>query len=475
MRRGSWSRRRSRCATLTGVRRDVAAFLGSRAARSGAGCRRPTLGRDDDVASWLATTRRRRSVAVRGGELGRVPPAVRRLRGTGPAAVRRVGVLRRRWGARLRRPGRARARRPAGRRRRPGVGLLLGDQRDHRRRPAAAARPVRGALGRRAAGRGAVHEPPAAGGRRRPEPPAGGAAGVGAGRDAAAAVGAGRRAGAAVRRQLGAWSRSRPGPGRGGCSRWRCRRGWCRTPSRWWRPGSRWSTTTGRSRGARSSAAIGLRADHPRWLARVLVTESELLWPDVSWAAGTVDLPDPALPDLAARSAGRRRRQDLWSAVVPEDFWDAGWVPGDEDPGDGVQCLGEVDDVGLVRGPRPLRAGAARPRRRRDRPADVLRPGLRGARRAARPAGPVSPAAPGLDGLALDPRVPADLRRIVAQPGGSRHLRRPAARPHGAARRAARADPPRDPGVALGLRLTPRRRLPPVAGRGATRRPARRA
>ncbi len=162
--------------------------------------------------------------------------------------------------------------------------------------------------------------------------------------------------------------------------------------------------------------AVGLRADHPRWLARVLVTESELLWPDLSWAAGTVVLPDPALPSLVLRSddgdhlGGGR---DLWSTITPEDFWDAGWVPGDEDPGDGVQCLGEVDDVGLVVAPDLYEPEPLAPV---DDVTDLptfCGPDFEVHVEQPDPPPPEAPPAPGLDGLALDPRVPAELARIM--------------------------------------------------------------
>ncbi|WP_250002275.1 phage tail sheath subtilisin-like domain-containing protein [Actinoplanes sp. M2I2] len=158
-------------------------------------------------------------------------------------------------------------------------------------------------------------------------------------------------------------------------------------------------------------AGLGLRPDHPRWLARVLIAESALLWPDPAWAAQTLSLPDAALPPI--RSASFTGGADRWADVVPEDFWDPSWIPGDERIGAGVHCLAEVDDVGLLMAPdlydpAPLTADP-----------DVLdqvstagpefQPCLR-----PDPPDPATPRIPGLDGLRLDPLMPDELDRIVA-------------------------------------------------------------
>ena len=101
---------------------------------------------------------------------------------------------------------------------------------------------------------------------------------------------------------------------------------------------------------------IGLRFDHPRWLARVLINESTLVWPGDSWLGGTVDVVDVDLPDHGLSAVDLLGNTvdhmtggaDRWPDIVPEDFHDNRWVPGDEVPGDGVQSLGDHDDVGLV-------------------------------------------------------------------------------------------------------------------------------
>lgn len=162
---------------------------------------------------------------------------------------------------------------------------------------------------------------------------------------------------------------------------------------------------------------LGLGPAHPRWLARVVVAESELLWPHPTWVADRPVLPDPGLAPVESRAddGGPRMRGgvDRWSTIVPEDFWDPSWTPGDERVGDGVQCLAEHDDLGLLvlpdlYDPAPLPDD--------DDVSDP--PTLCGADFAVHvDAGsppPTVPVTPGLLGLALDPSVPADLDRIVA-------------------------------------------------------------
>lgn len=172
---------------------------------------------------------------------------------------------------------------------------------------------------------------------------------------------------------------------------------------------------------------VGLRVDHPRWLARVIAGESVLVWPDVTWAEGTVGMPDPLLPpavligDLAdpSRPPGALTTAphmtgglDRWQHVVPEDFWDAAWLPGDEEPGSGAHCLADNGEIGLLLAPDLYEALPIAPV---DDVADPVPQAGPTFQRCLDPPEPMRPTArlPGLDGLALDPSVPADLARIV--------------------------------------------------------------
>jgi hypothetical protein len=103
-------------------------------------------------------------------------------------------------------------------------------------------------------------------------------------------------------------------------------------------------------------AGIGLTAAHPRWLARVLLDESSLLYPaDNPGLApgdpGAAWLGEDLQLETALRPAGTRTFQggaDRHAGLVPDDFFDARWVPGDEDPGDGVHALVDIDDLSLL-------------------------------------------------------------------------------------------------------------------------------
>lgn len=101
---------------------------------------------------------------------------------------------------------------------------------------------------------------------------------------------------------------------------------------------------------------LGLASAHPRWLARVLVNESSLLYP--------CDNPDPkADPALASwidvdleidasltavTTNDFTVVDDRYAEIVPDDFFDDQWVLGDEAPGCGVHALTELDDLALV-------------------------------------------------------------------------------------------------------------------------------
>ncbi len=163
---------------------------------------------------------------------------------------------------------------------------------------------------------------------------------------------------------------------------------------------------------------IGMRVDHPRWLARVIAVESGLVWPGVEWSNGTIDGVDPSLDPVALIDDGGPPTQldpfvDQWDTIVPEDFWDHSWVPGDENVGGGVHCLVDHDDIGLLVAPDlydPLPVPALD---------DVTDPptlcGPDFAEHVPLPPTFEPPPPPiGLDGLRLDPLDSLERRRIVS-------------------------------------------------------------
>ncbi len=177
-------------------------------------------------------------------------------------------------------------------------------------------------------------------------------------------------------------------------------------------------------------AQLGLSAAHPRWMAAVLAGGSSLVHPGAEWLEDDLFPHDPHLRPVAPSawvqqfSCGR----DRWADIAPEDFFDDGWTTGDELPGNGIHALVETEDVSILVVPDLYSPG---PLVEVERTFETL--SLAGAgfeRCVSLPVEPVPPApdvlcpdglAPDaveasyeLDGLRLDPTLPEDLERIVA-------------------------------------------------------------
>jgi uncharacterized protein len=151
---------------------------------------------------------------------------------------------------------------------------------------------------------------------------------------------------------------------------------------------------------------LGLSFLHPRWMATVLCYESSLAYPDHSWAESEV------LPDESAAVVAFEGGTDLYEKITPQDFFDDSWVLGNDEPGEGVHALVQLPDLSLVvapdlYSPEPL----AEPETITDsvslagptfeRCVTVQAPAEQGA------------ATPDLEGLRLDPAIPADLAEIT--------------------------------------------------------------
>ncbi|MEA2481129.1 MAG: uncharacterized protein QOJ07_3051, partial [Thermoleophilaceae bacterium] len=173
-------------------------------------------------------------------------------------------------------------------------------------------------------------------------------------------------------------------------------------------------------------ARLGLDPGHPRALARVLMEESDLVEPDPAWWDATVrpggpgaalgpavtwSAPAADVPVPGPRAGGFAGGSDRWAAIQPSDFFDARWVPGDEEPRSGVHALVDVDDVALVAVPDLYEpAPLAEPESIAD--VSLAGPEFRECVDLPPPR-PQAPPPPGLDGLALDPTVGASRATIV--------------------------------------------------------------
>jgi hypothetical protein len=169
---------------------------------------------------------------------------------------------------------------------------------------------------------------------------------------------------------------------------------------------------------------VGLGAAHPRFLAAQLYRDSALVYPGAAWIGDDLLPDDPFLrtPAEAARpqfTCGR----DRWSELATGDFFDPLWTPGDEEPGSGVHALAEVDEVGILVVPDLYSPG---PLPERSDVSDVVSlagPAFATCVQVAAPAVPdpdlscldgfpPDPIGAGLTGMALDPLLPSDLQTI---------------------------------------------------------------
>jgi len=156
---------------------------------------------------------------------------------------------------------------------------------------------------------------------------------------------------------------------------------------------------------------------HPRWLARMLAYESELVFPEGDWFTKELI---PTNADLPAttwsahfRGTGDKLVADRYSAIKPEDSITQNWLLGDEPSGEGVLALAQLSDVATIvvpdlYSPAPLVATS-----------NVIDPlslaGPEFDRCVDLPPGPEQTAAEyDLEGLRLDPRDPESREKIIA-------------------------------------------------------------
>lgn len=155
---------------------------------------------------------------------------------------------------------------------------------------------------------------------------------------------------------------------------------------------------------------LGLSPDHPRWLARAVYAESTLLFPGEEASGSWLDADALAVPDALApfETAPFAGGLDRYADITPEDFF-GGYTPGDEAPGRGVEALVHLGDLSVVVAPdlySPRSLGT------RVVPEDPsLGSGEFEACLPPPPPAPIGAAPEELTGLALDPLL--DLDRIV--------------------------------------------------------------
>lgn len=100
---------------------------------------------------------------------------------------------------------------------------------------------------------------------------------------------------------------------------------------------------------------LGLSAKHPRALAAVLYRESRLVYPHHAWIELDllpIDLDNYLIePErlLAQQPDGYFvEGEDRYEAIVSDDFFDSGWILGNDGPAAGVHALLQLDDLSSV-------------------------------------------------------------------------------------------------------------------------------
>ena len=98
---------------------------------------------------------------------------------------------------------------------------------------------------------------------------------------------------------------------------------------------------------------LGLSSDHPRWMAKILSYESELVYPATNWIEQEMLPEDVALnPTGWSQSfsdpTNAKPVIDRYETITPDDFFDPTWTRGNEEPGSGVHALTQLSDLALV-------------------------------------------------------------------------------------------------------------------------------
>jgi hypothetical protein len=164
--------------------------------------------------------------------------------------------------------------------------------------------------------------------------------------------------------------------------------------------------------------ALGLSPLHGRWIAAVLYRDSALVHPDPAWIDDDLLVDDVTLrppPEPPAPQFGGGR--DRYESIVPGDFFDAEWVPQDDQPRSGVHALVEVEEVSIVVAPDLYSPGPLVPAEEAEIVTTLAGATFERCVELAPPPSSDAGAEDGsdgeLDGLRLDPTIPGDLDTIV--------------------------------------------------------------
>jgi len=157
---------------------------------------------------------------------------------------------------------------------------------------------------------------------------------------------------------------------------------------------------------------VGFSPDHPRFVAAVLATESELVWPHPDWATRALIVSDAALTAAEGGDGQFSGGADRYAEITPEDFFDPLWTPASEHALRGVHSLAEIEEVSLLAVPDLYSPGPLA------EPELVIPPRSFAGPEFAPCVDPPPPPrqafpTPGLEGLRLDPRLESDRAAII--------------------------------------------------------------
>lgn len=165
---------------------------------------------------------------------------------------------------------------------------------------------------------------------------------------------------------------------------------------------------------------LGLAAEHPRWAATVLCYESRLVYPHPSWISSRLVLSGltpttlaplvNAPPSVPQFEGGESRFQE----ITPEDFFDSSWTLGDEEPGAGVHSLTQLEDLSVLVVPDLYSPSPLVPSEQIMEIVSLAGPTFERCVDLAPAPFEQEEAFNELEGLSLDPLLPADLAEITA-------------------------------------------------------------
>ena len=151
---------------------------------------------------------------------------------------------------------------------------------------------------------------------------------------------------------------------------------------------------------------VGLGAQHPRSLGTLVSRDSTLVFPDAAWTSLDIS------PNSAAKGTVFQGGKDVYEDIIPEDFFDSGWILGNDEPGDGVYCFAHTSDLSMLAVPDLYSPFPLQPLEGILDPASLTGPEFAPCVTVAATGQQEKPVAD-LEGLRLDPRVPAELNAIL--------------------------------------------------------------